>query len=194
MTAIVWIRSLLDLLTRTKNVTRFEECLPIILEAEGGYVNHPSDPGGMTNLGVTKRVYEEWMEKHVDEKTMRALTKGDVAPIYETNYWKKVMADDLPKGLDLCVFDFAVNAGPSRAVKYLQKMVGATEDGHIGPKTLASVAKRVERHGVEIMITRYSEHRTNYYESLKTFPVFGRGWLNRVEHVQEIAKEHVKGV
>ena len=76
----------------------FKHCLEIILHHEGGYVNHPKDPGGMTNLGVTKRVYESWVGKEVNESDMRALTPEDVAPIYEKNYWKSIKGDDLPGG------------------------------------------------------------------------------------------------
>ena len=109
----------------------YQKCLETILHHEGGYVNHPKDPGGETNLGVTKRVYEGWG----GTKDMKDLTVEDVAPIYEKNYWGKVKGDDLPSGLDLCVFDFAVNAGPGRAAKYLQTMIGTVADGGIGPNT-----------------------------------------------------------
>ena len=87
-------------------MSNFDECLKIILHHEGGYVNHPKDPGGETNLGVTKRVYEEFG----GEKDMRDLTVEDVAPIYKKGYWDRVKGDSLPEGLDLCVFDFGVNA------------------------------------------------------------------------------------
>ena len=98
-------------------MSNYNECLKIILMHEGGYVNHPKDPGGETNLGVTKRVYEEWG----GTKEMKDLTVEDVEPIYKKNYWDKIKGDDLPDGLDLCVFDFGVNAGPGRAAKFLQK-------------------------------------------------------------------------
>ena len=77
----------------------FQKCLKIILHHEGGYVNHPRDPGGETNLGVTKRVYEEWG----GTKDMKDLTHEDVEPIYKKNYWDRVKGDDLPEGLDLCI-------------------------------------------------------------------------------------------
>ena len=98
----------------------YDTCLEMILHHEGGYVNHPKDPGGETNLGVTKRVWEE----HGGEKDMKDLTVEDVAPIYKKSYWDRVKGDDLPDGLDLCVFDFGVNAGTGRAAKYLQSMIG----------------------------------------------------------------------
>ena len=103
--------------------SNWDKCLQAILHHEGGYVNHPKDPGGETNLGVTKRVYEEWG----GTKDMKQLTFEDVAPIYKKNYWDKVKADDLPSGLDLCVFDFAVNAASSRVVT----MPAATAGRHV---------------------------------------------------------------
>jgi len=155
----------------------YNKCLELILHHEGGYVNHPKDPGGETNLGVTKRVYEEWG----GTKEMVDLTVEDVAPIYEKNYWGRVKGDDLPSGLDLCVFDFAVNAGPGRAAKYLQSMIGTTVDGGIGPNTLKAVGNYVEEVGLQSAIENYQANRQRYYEKLSTFETFGRGWTRRVE-------------
>jgi len=161
----------------------YKKCLETILHHEGGYVNHPKDPGGETNLGVTKRVYEEWG----GTKDMKDLTVEDVAPIYEKNYWGKVKGDDLPSGLDLCVFDFAVNAGPGRAAKYLQTMIGTVADGGIGPNTLRALDSYVDANGVEHAIKEYQKARQGYYESLSTFETFGRGWTRRVEETTELA-------
>ena len=109
----------------------YQPSLEMILHHEGGYVNHPRDPGGETNLGVTKRVYEEFG----GEKDMKDLTVEDVAPIYKKGYWDKCKCDSLPSGLDLVVFDFAVNAGPGRAAQFLQRIIGVEPDGGIGPIT-----------------------------------------------------------
>ncbi len=163
----------------------WESSLEKILHHEGGYVNHPKDPGGETNLGVTKRVYEEWG----GEKDMKDLEVEDVEPIYKENYWDKVKGDDLPSGLDLCVFDFGVNAGPGRAAKFLQKMIGTTVDGGIGPNTLKAVNSYVDENGLETSIENYQAARQEYYESLSTFDTFGRGWTRRVEETTESAKE-----
>ena len=166
-------------------MSNFEKCLEIILHHEGGYVNHPKDPGGETNLGVTKRVYEEWG----GTKDMKDLTVEDVAPIYKKGYWDKMKGDDLPGGLDLCVFDFGVNAGPGRSAKYLQTMIGTVADGGIGPNTLAKVAEYVDAHGIESTIENFQGERQKYYESLSTFSTFGRGWTRRVEETTELALE-----
>ena len=165
----------------------WEKCLEAILHHEGGYVNHPKDPGGETNLGVTKRVYEEWG----GTKDMKDLEVEDVEPIYKKNYWDRVKAESLPGGLDLCVFDFGVNAGTGRAAKYLQTMIGTTADGGIGPNTLRALANYVESEGVEQTIKNYQAARQEYYESLSTFETFGRGWTRRVDETTKMAIEMI---
>jgi len=159
------------------------KCLETILHHEGGYVNHPKDPGGETNLGVTKRVYEEFG----GTKDMKDLTREDVEPIYKKNYWDRLKGDQLPAGLDLCVFDFGVNAGTGRAAKFLQKMIGTTPDGGIGPMTLKSVNEYVTKNGIENTIKRYQMGRQKYYESLSTFATFGKGWTRRVKETTDLA-------
>ena len=164
--------------------SNYDKCLETILHHEGGYVNHPKDPGGETNLGVTKRVYEEFG----GTKDMKDLTVEDVAPIYKKGYWDKLKGDDLPGGLDLCIFDFGVNAGPGRAAKYLQTMIGTTPDGGIGPMTLQALANYVEEQGgVDEAIKDYQKERQKYYESLSTFSTFGKGWTRRVNETTETA-------
>lgn len=170
----------------------FDPCLREILRHEGGYVNHPRDPGGITNLGVTKATYEAWVGHPVPEQIMRELTPSHVRALYKARYWDVVKADELPAGLDLCVFDFAVNAGPVRAAKYLQMMVAAGVDGKIGPNSLARVDGYIKVHGAKHAIERYQDMREAYYRKLKTFPTFGRGWLRRVEEVRETAESMAK--
>ena len=165
----------------------YQKCLDMILHHEGGYVNHPKDPGGETNLGVTKRVYEEWG----GTKDMKDLEVEDVAPIYRKNYWDRIKADELPSGLDLCVFDFGVNAGTGRSAKYLQTLIGTTADGGIGPNTLSKLADYVDENGIEDTIKNFQAERQSYYESLSTFETFGRGWTRRVEETTESALEMI---
>jgi lysozyme family protein len=165
----------------------FDACLKEVLLHEGGYVNHAADPGGRTNLGVTQKTYEAWVGYPVSEKIMRSLTVDHVRALYKVKYWDKVRGDDLPLGLDLCVFDFGVNAGPARAVRYLQSMVGAKEDGVIGPRTLSLVDQMVKALGADHCVARYQDARRDYYRLLKTFPTFGRGWLRRVKEVEHTA-------
>jgi len=163
----------------------YDHCLEMLLEHEGGFVNHPDDPGGITNLGVTKKVYEGWVDREVTEQEMRDLTKEDVAPIYKSNYWDRCKCNSLESGLDFTIFDWAVNSGPGRAAKALQKSVGATEDGAIGPATLALVSNN----GVENLIEDVSRQRQLFYESLNTFDTFGRGWTRRNKETREASLE-----
>lgn len=156
-----------------------------MLAHEGGFVNHPQDPGGMTNLGVTKRVWEEWVGHEVDEKQMRTLTPETVAPLYKRKYWDAIRADELVVGVDYCVFDVAVNSGPGRAIKFLQSSVGVTADGGFGPATMAAVNKAEE--DPTRLIELYCAKRLEFLQSLKTFETFGKGWSRRVAEVKEAA-------
>jgi lysozyme family protein len=150
-----------------------------LLKHEGGFVNHPADPGGMTNLGVTQRVWEEWVGHPVDEKEMRSLTPEKVAPMYKQKYWDKIRGDDLPSGVDMAVFDCCVNSGPGRAAKMLQRVLGLTEDGAIGPNTL-SKALSIDS---SKLIADYNAARLAFLQSLPTWATFGKGWGNRVAQV-----------
>ena len=163
--------------------SNFETCFDLMIAHEGGFVNHPKDPGGMTNLGVTKRVWEEWVGHEVDEKQMRALTPEIVAPLYKRKYWDAVRADDLVVGVDYCVFDVAVNSGPGRAIKFLQSCVGTTPDGGFGAITLAAVNEQDPAK----LIAKYSDTRLQFLKSLRTWSTFGKGWERRVNEVENKA-------
>ena len=150
-----------------------------LMKHEGGFVNHPRDPGGMTNLGVTQRVWEEWVGHPVSEKEMRALTPAIVAPMYKKKYWDKVSGDLLPSGVDLAVFDFAVNSGPGRAAKMLQRILGVKQDGDIGRNTLEK-ALTIDS---SQLIADYNDARLEFLKSLPTWDDFGNGWGTRVAKV-----------
>ena len=116
--------------------SNFEECMARLLAHEGGYVWHAEDPGGETNFGVTRAVYEQYAGRQVMDGEMEGLTHDDVYPIYKENYWDRVRGDDLPSGVDWSVFDWGVNSGTSRAAKALQRIIGVEQDCGIGPMTL----------------------------------------------------------
>ena len=157
----------------------FDKCLEMLLHHEGGYVWHEEDPGGETNLGVTKKVYQDWG----GTKDMIDLTVEDVAPIYKKNYWDRCKCDELGSGLDWAVFDWAVNSGTRRVSKALQKACGAERDGVIGNKTLSLANGQ----NVKYMIEEISVIRQSFYESLRTFKTFGRGWTRRNKETTEQA-------
>tara|TARA_R110000851_G_scaffold153136_1_gene295068 strand:- start:97 stop:609 length:513 start_codon:yes stop_codon:yes gene_type:complete len=161
----------------------FEQCMGWLLEHEGGYVNHPSDPGGETNLGVTRAVYEQYAGRQVMDGEMEGLTHDDVYPIYKENYWDRVRGDDLPSGVDWAVFDWGVNSGTSRAAKALQRIIGVEQDGGIGPMTLQAIAEMEPADIIEQM----HHMRDGFYRSLSTFDTFGRGWIRRNDETKEQA-------
>jgi len=158
----------------------WKQAFDLMLKSEGGYVHHPSDPGGRTNLGVTQATWENWVGRGSDEAEMRGLTPEKVEPMYKKKFWDAVRGDELPMGLDYLMFDFAVNAGAGRAIKTLQTAVGVTPDGGFGPITMAAV-QAVDP--VEL-IERFSQAKEDFYRSLTTFATFGKGWLNRVADVK----------
>lgn len=153
----------------------FDKCLHMLLEHEGGYVNNVHDKGGMTNLGVTKRVYDKWIGRESTEQEMRDLIPDDVAPIYKKNYWNRVKGDSLPSGLDWACFDWAVNSGSGRPAKAVQRAVGATQDGAIGNQTLGLIAEKEPKFIIDYVYTV----RQAFYESLDDYKHFGRGWSRR---------------
>lgn len=160
----------------------FQACLKLLLAPgrEGGFVNNPKDPGGMTNIGVTQRVWEAWVGHSVGEKEMRALTPVIVAPMYKRKYWDKVSGDLLPAGLDHAVFDFAVNSGPGQAAKILQRILGVRDDGFIGPQTLTKVVSMDSSK----LIADYNAARLAFLQALPTWADFGNGWGTRVAAVK----------
>lgn len=167
--------------------TNWPKCYAKMLEHEGGFVNHPKDPGGMTNLGVTKRVWEEYVGKVVTEKDMRALTAATVEPLYKRNYWTRIAGDELPSGVDFVVFDYGVNSGTFRAVTTLQRLVKASVDGQIGPKTLAAVKAYCDEKGAKALIQDYCDTRLSFLRGLGTWGTFGKGWARRVAETEEFA-------
>jgi len=129
----------------------------------------------MTNLGVTKRVYDKWIDRESTEEEMRNLTPEDVAPIYKKNYWDRVKGDSLPSGLDWACFDWAVNSGSGRPAKAVQRAVGAEPDGAIGPQTLGLIMEK----DPEFIIDYVYIVRKAFYEGLDDYKHFGRGWSRR---------------
>lgn len=162
--------------------SNFEKCLNEVLKHEGGYVDHPADPGGMTNLGVTARTWGEWIGHEPTEQEMRALTKEDVSPLYRRRFWDVCKCDRLDAGVDYVVFDIAVNSGTGRAAKFLQSAVGVGADGSIGPATLSAVDGSTL--SAKDLVNIICDRRQKFWESLSTFPTFGKGWTRRGDAVR----------
>jgi len=161
----------------------FGRALSLVLRHEGGYVDHPADPGGPTNLGVTIGTLSDWLGRPATRAEVKSLTVPAVAPIYRRKYWDKVKGDDLPAGVDYCVFDAAVNSGPGRAIKWLQRACSVTTDGVIGPLTL----KAARDLPAAVVINRMCDDRLEFLKGLPTWKAFGKGWTMRVEGVRKEA-------
>jgi lysozyme family protein len=167
----------------------FEAALPHLFRHEGGFADHPRDPGGATKYGITPATLAAWREANVTRTDVRRLTSEEAGAIYKARYWDAVRGDDLPAGVDYCVFDAAVNSGPGRAAKWLQAAVRVAQDGVIGPRTLAAAAARNPR----ALIDDICDVRLAFLRGLSSFSVFGRGWERRVGDVRRIAGAMASG-
>ena len=165
----------------------FAEALGLTLRHEGGFVNNPKDPGGATNKGVTLATFSLFLGRKATVAELQGISDMQLCVIYRQYFWDKVRGDDLPGGLDFCVFDFAVNSGVSRAAKMLQSLVGAGPDGSIVYKTIAAVESYVSRETLPRLIDQYQAKRLHYLQALPHFQTFGKGWTRRVNEVLDEA-------
>jgi lysozyme family protein len=165
----------------------FEQSFAATIKHEGGYVDHPKDPGGATNLGITIGTLSGWLGRPATKAEVKALTVQSVKPIYRKNYWDAVKGNDLPSGVDFAVYDFAVNSGPFRAAAYLQTIVGTAPDGKIGPLTIKAVEAYCGRFGAAQLVSELCSHRLAFLQQLSTWPTFGKGWGARVAGVRKEA-------
>ena len=165
----------------------FANALGLTLRHEGGFVHHSKDPGGATNKGVTLATFSLFLGRQATVDELKLISDVQLCAIYRKSYWDKVRGDDLPGGLDFCVFDFAVNSGPGRAAKVLQALVGAEADGSIGHKTVAAVLDYVSRETLPKVIEQYQAKRLHYLQALPHWETFGKGWGRRVNEVLDEA-------
>jgi len=163
--------------------SRFDHAAGFVLQHEGGFAQHPRDPGGATKFGVTRETLSRARGQAASVEDVRRLTEPEALSIYRQLYWDPVRGDELPPGLDLATFDLAVNSGPGRAVRMLQGALGVGADGIVGPVTLAA-AWDADR---EEAIRRLTRSRLGFLSRLATWPVFGRGWRRRVLHTEQEA-------
>jgi len=158
----------------------WDECFAMVIKSEGGFVNNPKDPGGMTNLGVTRTAWQGYLNRDVTEAEMRALTPEMVKPFYKAFYWDRIKGDMLPPGVDYAAYDLAVNSGPHKAAQYLQEIAGVPVDGMIGPKSLEAIKSC----NAEETADAICDMRLDFLKKLSTFGTFGRGWTDRVGRVK----------
>jgi lysozyme family protein len=164
----------------------FTASLPFVLRWEGGYVNHPADPGGATNKGVIQRVYDDWRKRQgLPVRDVRQLEDAELHAIYEADYWLPPRCDLLQRQLDLVQFDTGVNMGVGRAVRMLQGALGCDVDGDFGPAT----RRAAETCSLGATIIAYCDARETYYRRLAEqkpkLQVFLNGWLNRLNALRK---------
>lgn len=168
----------------------FKTALSLVLVHEGGFSDHPADPGGATMKGVTQKVYDNYRTKKGEPpRPVKRITVAELEEIYRRQYWAALHADDMPSGLDYCLFDYAVNSGPGRAAKDLQRALGVNADGIIGMATLRAAGEADDGR----LINDICDRRLRFLKSLKTWKTFGRGWEERVRGVRQAALSMVQG-
>lgn len=164
-----------------------EACFKHVGAAEGGFSNRSrkDDPGGPTNFGVTAATLGAWrgLGREATAAEVKAMNKAEAVEIYAAQYWRPCGGDKLPEGLDLAVFDFAINSGPGRAVEELQRVVGAPVDGDFGAITEAKVAERP----LALTIAELCDRRLAFMKRLKNWTANKNGWSKRVAHIKETA-------
>jgi lysozyme family protein len=153
----------------------FDTAFSRLIGNEGGYVNNPHDPGGETKYGISKRSYPD-----VD---IAGLTVEGAKAIYRRDFWDPL--GDTDAAIKFQVFDFAVNAGMSTAIRKLQSAIGVADDGHWGPRSASKLASMY----VSDVLMRFAAERLVFYSGLSTWATFGKGWARRVAQDLKYAAE-----
>ena len=162
----------------------YDEALRRLLAHEGGYVNHPSDPGGPTNFGITLADYRRYRKPDATAADVRVMKVDDAKAIYRAKYWNAQRCDELPAGVDYSLFDYGVNSGPGRSGKVLRRVVGLSDKtSAVTDEVLRAVAKRDPR----ALVAAINDERLAFLQHLSTWPVFGTGWSRRVAEVRSIS-------
>lgn len=174
--------------------SKFDRAVDVVLKHEGGFVDHKADPGGATNFGISLR-YARTLgslldldgDGDVDKDDIIKVTPDKAKIVYRDWFWRDVRGDELPAGLDLTVFDYAVNSGAGRAIRALQQAAGVQPDGVFGPATMRAVLAADTRD----LINKINDGRLEFLKRLKTWPTFGRGWTARINDVHNRSLELV---
>ena len=161
----------------------FDGCLAFTLRAEGGFSDHPADPGGATNMGITRATLAGVRGHAVSSAEVRALTRAEAADIYRSMYWRVVRGDELPAGVDLVVFDHAVNSGPKAAIRSLQGALGFKQDAVLSRRCVIAA----QGADAAALVRQLCSARLNFLRRLSTWLVFRRGWTARMEALEKAA-------
>lgn len=162
----------------------YDVCLPLLLAHEGGYSNHPSDPGGPTNFGITIFDYRKYVKPDATAADVRAMTVEEARRIYRARYWEVQRCDELPVGLDYAIFDYGVNSGIGRSAKVLRRLLGLPDRPvNVDSEVIAAA------HAADpaTLVSKICDERMRFLRSLRTWPIFGAGWGRRVAEVKTAA-------
>src|SRR5438067_2499806 len=151
----------------------YGEALRRVLAHEGGYTNHPADPGGPTNFGITIHDYRTYKKPDASADDVRRMPLADATDIYRTKYWGALRCDELPVGLDYAVFDYGVNSGIGRAAKVLHRLVGLGDKSSMDDAVIATTLSTDPING---LVIKLCQERLAFLQSLRTWPTFGAGW------------------
>lgn len=168
-------------------MARFDDCLAVILGNEGGVSNNPIDTGGLTNMGITQPVYDDYRAHHgLPLQPVTFVTLDEASAIYLASYWTPARGQSLEQPVDLCMLDMAVNSGVYRAARLLQQCVGVVQDGILGPKTLAAAAKVDPLK----LAADYCSARVAFVQGIVAANpeqrIFLNGWINRINHIRHV--------
>ena len=164
----------------------FDEALARLLAHEGGYTNHPDDPGGPTNFGITIADYRKYVKPDAGAADVRAMTIDEAKAIYRARYWAAQRCDELPAGVDYAVFDYGVNSGIGRSGKVLRRMLSMPDTTHKISDDVIAAARQAD---AKALVAAICDERLRFLKALKTWPVFGKGWGRRVAEVKAAALE-----
>lgn len=172
-------------------MSRFDTCLAIVLDIEGGVSNHPNDRGGLTLAGVKQATYNAYRRrKGLPLRPVTQSTSVERVEIYRAEFWTPVRGDAMPAPIDLLIFDMAVNSGPERAIKTLQSALGVTADGVFGNQTLRALHEDVAAGQVGALVRQILATREDFYRGLAakdaSQKAFLAGWLNRLDALEAL--------
>lgn len=168
---------------------KFNKCYIKTLEFEGGKDDDPVDPGGRTAYGIIQKEYDKWRRKNnLPKQDVWKISETEKQTIYWENYWVLLKCEELPNGIDFVMYDFGVNSGVNRAVKFAQKALHLKVDGILGPNTLAALQKSDPLTFIDLL----DNMRLSYLQNLGIWWRFGKGWSRRVKEGREYAKQLVQ--
>ncbi|HLA21334.1 MAG TPA: glycosyl hydrolase 108 family protein [Pseudolabrys sp.] len=168
----------------------YDAALARLLVHEGGYTNHPADPGGPTNFGITIYDYRKYVKPTATAADVRAMKLADAKSIYRAKYWDAQRCDELPAGVDYAVFDYGVNSGVGRSGKVLRRVLKLADNTSTVTDAVTAAARMAE---AKALIVAICDERLRFLQGLRTWGVFGAGWGRRVAEVRSVALAMASG-